>query len=184
MKRHYYVASNLNEVETVKHALREKGVSTLQMHLLTDADAEADRQGIQNQDSITRKDVPRSFLRGFCIGLIAVALLVAVTLVFDIPGLSNGLMLFIASVILLGFCTWEGGLFGIQRAGRQVRRFEKDLHQGKHVFYVDVDDEQRGVLDSVMAAHPGLRAVGTDTAESSWKLNLRRKWRHLSSSAP
>ncbi len=184
MKRFYFVTDDLNNVKTVENELQAQGLPNLQMHLLTEADAEADKKGLDNTPSLSRKDIPKSMIKGFCVGLIAVAILVAVTLTFNIPGLSNGLMLLIASGILLGFCTWEGAFLGIQRSGSKSRRFAQYLKRGKHLFYVDANPGQVAAVKSVFGSHRGFKAVGTESGESDWMLGMRRRFRSLAGSGP
>ena len=64
------------------------------------------------------------------------------------------------AIIVLGFCTWEGGLIGIQNPHMDFRRFEEDLEAGKHILFVDVDPGQEDTLRSVVANHPKLQDAG------------------------
>ena len=54
------------------------------------------------------------------------------------------------AVVLLGFCTWEGGLIGIQDPNHNFTRFEQALKDGKHVFFVDLEPGQEAILETVL----------------------------------
>jgi|TARA_B110000211_G_scaffold212248_1_gene251774 hypothetical protein len=72
------------------------------------------------------------------------------------------------AIVLLGFFTWSGGLYGIQELHHDFKRFEAELRVGKHVFVVDVDANQEGTLDKVIKAHLGLKSAGTGKSSPRW----------------
>ena len=50
------------------------------------------------------------------------------------------------------------------RPSAVFKRFEQRLHEGKHVFFVDVKPTQEAVLQQVVSHHPMLRMAGTGSA--------------------
>jgi len=64
------------------------------------------------------------------------------------------------SIIILGFCTWEGGFIGIQKPHKEFKRFQDTLRSGKHVLLVDVSQDQESILQQVANAHPKLAPAG------------------------
>jgi hypothetical protein len=72
------------------------------------------------------------------------------------------------AIVMLGFGAWAGGLYGIQEPHQDFKRFESQIREGKHVFIVDVDPEQRASLERVVQAHPGLQLAGTGKATPRW----------------
>ena len=68
----------------------------------------------------------------------------------------------------MGFCTWEGGLIGIQRPNFHYKKFEAALEEGKHVFIVDLDPEQEVELASLLKNHPKLREAATEVGMPHW----------------
>jgi hypothetical protein len=87
-------------------------------------------------------------------------------------------------VILLGFFTWEGGLFGIQVPNSQYRRFTTALEEGKHMLIVDVDPGQEELLKSVFAAHPRLVPAGTGNSAPRWFVRWQQRWHDFLQWAP
>ena len=65
-----------------------------------------------------------------------------------------------SAALLLGFCAWEGGLIGMQLINIHFQRFKNTLKQGKHVFFVDVEQGQEKALRKVMPRHPQLVEAG------------------------
>ncbi|MFU8765343.1 MAG: NAD/FAD-utilizing enzyme, partial [Haliea sp.] len=91
------------------------------------------------------------------------------------------------AVIVLGFCTWEGGLIGIQEPHSDFKRFTDDLQAGKHVLFVDVSLPQEDILRRIVNDHPGLTAAGDGPAAPGWFVSARTRienmmkgtaWRH------
>ena len=83
------------------------------------------------------------------------------------------------SIIVLGFCTWEGGFIGIQRRNKHFERFEEVLKKGRHVFFVDVPPEQEDVLAQVVKKHPGLEVAGTERGTPQWIMKGQKRIPHL-----
>jgi len=83
------------------------------------------------------------------------------------------------SIVILGFCTWEGGFIGIQTNNINFRRFQRLLAQGKHVLFVDIHSSQQRKLDQVMLKHPSLISQGTGAASPSWFIHGRDKYQHF-----
>jgi hypothetical protein len=43
------------------------------------------------------------------------------------------------AIVLLDFCTWKGGLLGIQNSNHDFACFEKSSSEGKHIFFVALE---------------------------------------------
>lgn len=185
MKRYYFVSDDLDGLTKVGKELKQGDVSPLQMHLLPSDDVDVGRRGLDSVDSLFRKDILPSLLVGFGIGCGVVALLLVSAFILGVRSMEAWFLVGFLSVIVLGFCTWEGGLFGIQVPNREFRRFTRHLQDGQHVFFVDVeDDDQQKVLDRTVARHGHLQPAGVGDGKSEWKYSLRRGWRRFRHAAP
>ncbi|MNG17002.1 hypothetical protein D3C84_1009590 [compost metagenome] len=78
--------------------------------------------------------------------------------------------------MVLGFCTWEGGFFGIQVPNAHFRSFRQKLKEGKHVFFVDIEPEQEPVLNRVIEHHPRLKVAGSGAAAPHWIVAWLQRW--------
>ena len=94
-----------------------------------------------------------------------------------------GDILFLA-VVVLGFCTWEGGLFGIQKPHQEFKRFESDLDAGKHVFFVDVDSDQEAALSRIVEAHPRMQQAGEGRATPKVVVSAENKFHDAMQTLP
>lgn len=176
MRRHYYISDDLDELEAVEEGLEQAGVSKVQIHVLSEQDADATRhEHLHQVQSLMKRDMVRSALVGAGVGIVVFVLVLAVA---RFAGWTEGAagwtpFLFFA-VILLGFCTWEGGLFGIHKTNRAFAGFPQALGDGKHVFFVDLEPRQEPVLDKVIRTHPKVEPAGTGRAMPYWLVSLRR----------
>ena len=74
------------------------------------------------------------------------------------------------SIVVLGFCTWEGGLIGIQKPNINFAPFQKILKEGKHILLIDSNHQQESTVDRIVGSHPHIQYAGV--SESSWGVKL------------
>ena len=164
MKRHYYLSTDLDDLETVERDLETAGVTTPQIHVLSLDDQGVEEHHLHNVEAVLKKDVVRGTELGAVIGVIAASAVLAIAYFSGLTETYTWVPAIFLAVIVLGFCTWEGGLIGIQEPHVEFRRFKDDLEAGKHVLFVDVDPEQEETLRSVITAHPKLVSAGEGSA--------------------
>ncbi|MFT7286902.1 MAG: hypothetical protein ACI87W_001011 [Halieaceae bacterium] len=184
MKRHYYISDDLDDLETIENDLEAAGVSTPQIHVLSEDGAGVENHHLHEVEGVLKKDVVHGTEIGAVFGVIGGVL---VLVIFWLSGLTETYTwvpaIFLA-VIVLGFCTWEGGLIGIQEPHMDFRRFGDDLRAGKHILFVDVPIEQESVLESVVSKHPKLTLAGEGAATPSWVIGAQRTWSRFMQAAP
>lgn len=187
MKRHFFLSDDLDDLEQVERDLEESGVSTPQIHVLSEDDAGVKVHQLNDVEAVLRKDVVYKTEHGAVIGVIGAIIVLAVTWATGIAATITWVPPIFLSIIVLGFCTWEGGLIGIQEPHSDFKRFTDDLRAGKHVLFVDVNPAQEIILQRVVGAHPKLTAAGEGPAAPGWFVGARRKlesslkgtaWRH------
>lgn len=170
MKRHFFISDDLDDLEKFEEELERAGVSTPQIHVLTlDDTGEETHAHLHGVQSIMKKDIIHSGEYGLAVGVVAAALVIGLTYMMEWYTSPAGWIPFIfLAIILLGFFTWEGGFIGIQTFNSNFKRFKEELEAGKHVFFVDLTDEQEDVLERVMKAHPTARMAGTGRSTPHW----------------
>ena len=127
-----------------------------------------------------KNDIVHSAVRGAVVGLCAFVLVLAVAYFAGWTESAAGWMPFIfLAVVLLGFCSWEGGLYGIQKPNHNFARFEKALSDGKHVFFVDLEPNQEAVLENVLKLHPQVELAGTGSSTPHWLIALHKRSRMI-----
>jgi hypothetical protein len=176
MKRHFYISNDLDDLERLERDLENRDISRPQIHILSNDDAELEKHHLNQVESLLKKDVIHSTLIGAVVG-VAVAILVLGTTY--ILGLVEGYLwipvIFLA-IILLGFCTWEGGLIGIQEPHHEYRKFHKLLEHGKHVLIVDITPAQEETLQQVIRSHPRVKSAGLGGDIPDWVVGMQKQW--------
>jgi hypothetical protein len=176
MKRHFYISTDLDDLEHVEQDLERAGVSTPQIHVLSEDDAALDEHHLHKVEGVLKKDVVHGTEIGAIIGVIAAAAILALAYFSGLTETYTWVPPIFLSVVVLGFCTWEGGLIGIQEPHVDFKRFQDQLHEGKHVLFVDVPLDQEDILTSVIANHPKLESAGEGASTPGWVVGAQRSW--------
>jgi hypothetical protein len=177
MKRYFYSGDDLDRIEAMSRQLESAGFDRVQMHVLSKDDTGVDsHQGIHAVASIMKRDVLASGLRGAMVG--AAVALVVVLMALQMQAFTTPAGTVIALFLAIGgfgFCTWEGGLFGIQTSNRRFARFQGLLESGRHVFFIDVDRQQVAALRRVMETQPGIESIGEARGLPRWWVTGQRE---------
>jgi hypothetical protein len=185
MKRHFYISDSLDDLEQVEQELESKGVDTPQIHVLSQDDAGVEKHHLHEVEAVLKKDVVHSMELGAVIGVVAAILVLAVAYFAGWTESAAGWVPFIfLAIVVLGFCTWEGGLFGIQEPHYQFKQFQEALKEGKHVFFVDVSEKQTAILESVVNSHPKLQVAGLGEATPELVIYAQKGWRDFMKTMP
>lgn len=180
MVRHFYITDNIDELETIEHELESQGFTEPQIHVLSDNDYAVESHHLHPVESVLKKDVVHSTEVGSVVGIILAAATLIIAYIFGLTDSAAGWLPFIfLAIVLLGFCTWEGGLIGIQRNNVNFERFQEVLKKGKHVLFVDVDDEQEPTIERVMRNHPRLEMAGIGAATPHWVVRAQDRYRQF-----
>ena len=177
MRRHYFVSDSLDDLEVFEEQLEAAGVSTPQIHVLSQNDAAVEQHPhLHEVQSFMKQDIVRSTKRGAVVGICAFALVLLVAYAAGWTQTRVGWMPFIfLAVVLLGFSAWEGGLIGIQKPNRDLARFEKPLSEGRHVLFVDLEPQQEIALAAVLKSHPQMEPAGTGRPDPHWLIALQQR---------
>ena len=169
MKRHFYVTDDLDDLDRIEEELESSGVHRPQIHVFSRDDAAVETHDhLHNVESVFKMDLVHGALVGTWIGIVLAVMVLVVAALSDLPGDFTWTPFVMLAIVLLGFCAWSGGLYGIQVPNRDFRRFEAQLRAGKHVFIVDVDPDQEARLARVVEQHPRLHLAGTGRATPRW----------------
>jgi hypothetical protein len=177
MQRHYFISDNLDDLEVFEEQLEAAGISTPQIHVLSRDDAEVEHHHhLHEVQSFMKNDIVHLTMRGAAVGICAFVLVLVVAYIAGWTETAAGWtpVVFLA-VVLLGFCTWEGGLLGIQKPNHNFARFEAALRDGKHIFFVDLEPQQEAVLEKVLQSHPKVEQAGTGVSTRHWLIALQQK---------
>ncbi len=185
MKRHYYISDDLDDLEHVEEELEKAGVATPQIHVLSRDDAGVARHAhLHPVEAVLKKDVVRGTKVGAMIGALGACLVLSVSFFSGVTETVGWVPFVFLAVIVLGFCTWEGGLFGIQEPHAEFKRFQDDLDAGKHVFFVDIDERQEAALSQIVNTHPRMQAAGEGAATPKVVVEAQKKFHDVMETLP
>jgi hypothetical protein len=170
MQRHFVISNDLDDLEHLEEELEAKGIPTPQIHVFTLDDTEAEKHvHLHDVQSLMKRDVVHSLIVGAVIGVIVSSSVLAATALFEWHNSAAGWMPFIfLAIIALGFCTWEGGLFGVQTLNHHFKQFQAKLEHGSHVFFCDLEAVQVPVFRNVVNDHPRAELAGTGASTPRW----------------
>jgi hypothetical protein len=176
MIRHFYVIAEIDEVEKVEKDLKLQGFTEPQIHVLSENDTEVETHHLHAVESVLKKDVVHSTQIGAIYGVIGAIITLFISYAMGWTESTVGWIPFIfLSIIILGFCTWEGGLIGIQTPNINFVQFKEMLHEGKYILFVDVDPEQEDAIASVMKMHPNIQVAGIGEGAPHWVVRTQDK---------
>ena len=185
MLRHYYITDDLDDLELVEQELEAEGITEPQIHILSENDSDVETHHLHEVEAVLKQDVVHSTEVGAIIGVVGAVLTLLVAYFMGWTESAAGwLPVIFLAIIVLGFCTWEGGFIGIQKPNVHFERFQELLHKGKHILFVDVDPHQEQVFSKVIKAHPMLEAAGTGDATPRWVVRGQDRFRNFMKSMP
>jgi hypothetical protein len=179
MKRHFYISDDLDDLENIEQQLEAAGVTTPQIHVLSEDDDGVKAHHLNYVEAVLRRDVVHGTELGAVVGIVASAAILIIAWATGIAATITWVPPIFLSIIVLGFCTWEGGLIGIQEPHSDVARFRDYLHSGKHVLMVDVSQAQEDTLRRVTSQHPKLTAAGEGSSAPGWFIGARIKFEQM-----
>ncbi len=175
MKRYYYISAHLSELEALEKELHAQGINRAQCHVLSNDDASVNKHHLNSIEAAMKKDVVRWTKLGAVIGGLAALLVLWIADYYQLTQTEAGWVPFIfLAIVLVGFCTWEGGFKGIQEPHFHFKYFQHLLNENKHVFFVDIDKAQELYLKSIVQHYPNLQAAGSGKASPSWWVSVQK----------
>lgn len=170
LTRYFFISDDLDDLESFEEDLEEAGIVTPQIHLLTlDDTGAANHHHLHKMTSFMKTDIVHSTLIGAALGIVTSILALIVTHSAGWSETRAGWIPFLfLAVGLLGFCTWQGGLWGIQRRNVHFKRFDKALQDGRHVFFVDLEPSYDEIVRRVSENHPTVSLSGLDRGAPNW----------------
>jgi len=177
MLRHFFISDNADDLEVFEEQLEAAGVPKAQVHVLSaDVANIASHERLNYVQSLLKSDLIHSTTRGAIVGLVASAIVLLVAHFAGWADTPAGWVPFLfLAVLVLGFCTWEGGLSGIQRPNHNFTRFEQALKDNKHVFIVDLEPGQEATLEKLLPLHPGVELAGTSAFKHHWIVAVQHR---------
>lgn len=185
MLRHYYISDDLDDLEKIEQELESQGFTQPQIHVLSENDEEIEKHHLHEVEALLKQDIVHSTAIGAAVGIVCAVLLLGITTFLGWNKGPAGWSPFIfLAIVILGFCTWEGGFIGIQKPNVNFERFQDALHKGKHILLVDVESYQASTIDRIVKEHPKLEEAGFGDPTPHWIIRWQGKFKRFLKSMP
>ncbi len=174
--RHYFISDDLDDLDYLEEQLEEVGIEAPQIHVLShDHTGVASHHHLHEVASLLETDVVHSWEVGAVVGVIGAIFVLAFGYLTGLTEAASGWVPFIfLSIVVLGFCTWEGGFVGFQQTNHHYKDFQQALDAGKHIFFVDALPEQEAALAAKIKEHPSLEVSLVEQGAPSWIFSGRK----------
>lgn len=155
-----YLTDNAEELDAAEHDLEANGVPRSHIHVLSMNDAPLADKGLPLYSEWAKRDITHSGGKGAIIGLVTGALLLVGAYAYGVSESWAWAVLLFLSAVVVGFCTWEGGLVGVNRINHDFADQQDAINSGEHLLVVDAEnpDEERAARYAI-ESHPVLRSV-------------------------
>jgi hypothetical protein len=173
----YFLAPTLNSTEQISNDLHEVGIADWLLHVISRDEAGLKRKHIHSSNWFETHDLIRDGFIGANLGFIVGTLMAGALMLFkpfgpDLPGV---VYFFLVAVATL-FGAWVGGLIGIDKENRKLRRFHADIEEGKYLILIYVKKGMGEAVKEMMSSkHPEARHVATDRHFINPFSRLRRR---------
>lgn len=159
MKNLMFITDDITELEATEKKLEERGIPRSHIHVFTKHEADLEKRDIPSLNDFSKRDVVRSGIYGAALGaLLSGALVVVSWLMGWTEGIGVVPVSFL-SVAIFGFCTWEGGLWGIQSVNHKFDKFKRELASGSFILIVDATDSEVSVVKETVDQYKGFHTV-------------------------
>lgn len=164
MKCFYYLAPTLKSTQQISNDLQAVGVMDWFLHIIARDEAGLKREHLHSSNYLETTDLLRDGLIGANIGFILAVIAAGAVWFFEPFGPETPkVMYFFVVVVFTLFGAWVGGLTGIDKENKKLRRFHDDLEAGKYLILIYARKEQEeAIRDMMRAQHPEARLAAID----------------------
>jgi len=179
MKCFYYLAPTLESTHQISDDLHEVGVMDWFLHVISKDEAGLKREHIHSSNYLETTDIVRDGLIGANLGFIAAVIAAGLVMLLEPFGPETPKVIyFFVVVVLTLFGAWVGGLTGIDKRNKKLKRFQGDIDAGKYLILIYAFKEQEDVIREMMREkHGEARLVAIDRRFLNPFSGLRRRRR-------
>lgn len=179
MKCFYYLAPTLQSTQKISTDLQKVGVMEWFLHIIARDEAGLKREHLHSSNYLETTDILRDGLIGANIGFIIAVLAAGAVMILEPFGPNTPkVVYFFVVVVLTLFGAWVGGLTGIDKENKKLRRFHDDLEAGKYLILIYARKEQEETVRQMMREeHPEARLAAIDRHFLNPFSGVRRRWR-------
>lgn len=164
MKCFYYLAPTLDSTQKISNDLHDVGILDWFLHVIAKDEAGLKREQLHSSNYLETTDILREGLIGANIGFIIAVLGAGLVFFLEPFGEHTPKMVYFAMVVVFTlFGAWVGGLTGIDKENKKLRRFHEDIEAGKYLILIYARKEQEEAVRAMMKErHPEARLAAID----------------------
>lgn len=179
MKCFYYLAPSLGSTQRISSDLHEVGVLDWFLHIIAKDEAGLKREHLHSSNYLETTDILRDGLIGANLGFIVAVIAAGLVMILEPFGPETPKMVYFAVVVVFTlFGAWVGGLTGIDKENKKLKRFHDDIEAGKFLILIYAGKEKEEVIREMMRErHEEARLVAIDRHILNPFRGLRRRRR-------
>ena len=179
MKCFYYLAPSLNSTQKISDDLHKVGVLDWFLHVIAKDEAGLKREHLHSSNYLETTDIVRDGLIGANLGFIIAVIAAGLVMMIEPFGPETPKMVYFAVVVVFTmFGAWVGGLTGIDKENKKLKRFHDDIDAGKYLILIYAGKEKEDVIREMMREeHEEARLVAIDRHILNPFRGLRRRRR-------
>lgn len=164
MRCFYYLAPSLQTAQKISTDLQNVGVLDWFVHIIARDEAGLKREHLHSSNYLETTDILRDGLIGANIGFIIAVLAAGTVMLLEPFGPQTPKMVYFAVVVVFTlFGAWVGGLTGIDKENKKLRRFHEDIQAGKYLILIYARKEQEDkIRDMMRERNPEARLAAID----------------------
>jgi hypothetical protein len=167
MKCLYFLASTLKTSRDVSDDLHDIGIKDFYLHVISQDESGLKREHVHSGNYLETRDVIRDGCIGAVMGLAAGLIGIGLLAYFKPLGADVQIPTFVYAILVAVatlFGAWEGGLVGIEKENKKLKRFHDDIAAGKYLILVYVRKHlESKVRDMMERKHADAALVAVDT---------------------
>jgi hypothetical protein len=179
MKCFYYLAPTLDSTHQISDDLHGVGVLDWFLHIIAKDEAGLKREHLHSSNYLETTDIIRDGLIGANLGFIIAVIAAGLVMMLEPFGPETPKMVYFAVVVVFTmFGAWVGGLTGIDKENKKLKRFHDDIEAGKYLILIYAGKEKEDVIREMMREkHSEARLVAIDRHILNPFRGLRRRRR-------
>ncbi len=179
MKQLHFLFKSLNDLQSACFELEDCGIDHSRLHVVTKSHLSLEKRNLNDTGLFGDSDMIHTGLRGALFG-VPMALLAAGIAWYFVGQSELGVVItgFI-TLVILGFCTWVGGLVGVAHENWRISPYHDQIEQGKSLLLVDIEPHQeQTVLALIASQHREAMYTGESSSlesplEGGWNLHTK-----------
>lgn len=155
-----YLTDDIDELESAEHDLEQRGIPREHIHVLANNDGELLAHNLPPFSDWSKRDIFHYGVRGTIIGAVLSGTLLLSTYLCGVNDPTAWIVIAFIATLIVGFCTWEGGLVGINKMNHAFERYKDSIQKGAYLLVIDpTNNTEEHKARSAIASHPDLHSV-------------------------